>query len=84
MHSGAAVDTIQKYYRINRDGIALLKFILESYDNAAVIRTVDERGSIIELLVSPGFLIEIEAVIEEYREELNIQEVVRPNGLDPL
>ncbi len=78
------MDTIQKYYRVNRDGIALLKFILESYDNAAVMRTVDKPGSIIELLVSPGFLIEVEAVIEEYRDELNIQEIARPDCLEPL
>jgi hypothetical protein len=78
------VDTIQKYYRVDRDGIALLKFILESYDNAAVMRTVDERGSVIELFVSPGFLLEVEAVIDEFRDELNIQEISRPDDLEPL
>jgi hypothetical protein len=78
------VDTIQKYYRVDRDGIALLKFILESYDNAAVMRTIDERGSVIELFVSPGFLLEVEAVIDEYRDELNIQEISRPDDLEPL
>jgi hypothetical protein len=78
------VDTIQKYYRVDRDGIALLKFILESYDNAAVMRTIDERGSVIELFVSPGFLLEVEAVIDEFRDELNIQEINRPDDLEPL
>ncbi|MBN2224256.1 MAG: DUF4911 domain-containing protein [Deltaproteobacteria bacterium] len=81
---GAAVDTIQKYYRIDRNGIALLKFILESYDNAAVMRTVDEKGSIVEILVSPGFLSDVQAVIAEYRDEFNIQEIGRPDGLEPL
>jgi hypothetical protein len=78
------VDTIQRYYRINRDGIALLKFILESYDNAAVMRTVDRHGSIIEVFISPGFLPEVEAVIAELKDELNIEEIARPEGLDPL
>lgn len=78
------METIQKYYRINRDGIAMFKFILESYDNAAVMRTVDRRGSIIELRVSPGFLSDVEAVIAEYRDELNIREVERPEDLEPL
>jgi hypothetical protein len=81
---GAAVDTIPKYYRIDRNGIALLKFILESYDNAAVMRTVDEKGSIVELLVSPGFIGDVQAVIAEYRDEFNIQEIERPDGLEPL
>lgn len=81
---GAAVDTIQKYYRIDRNGIALLKFILESYDNAAVMRTVDEKGSIVEILISPGFLGDVEAVIAEYRDEFTIQEVERPDYLPPL
>ena len=80
----AAVDTILKYYRVNRNGIALLKFILESYDNAAVMRTVDKRGSIVEISVSPGFVQEVDAIIGELRNELNIQEVEPPKGLDPL
>jgi hypothetical protein len=78
------VETIQRYYRINRDGIALLKFILESYDNAAFIRTVDRHGSIIEVFISPGFLPEVEAVIAELKDELNIQQVAPPEGIDPL
>lgn len=78
------MDTIQKYYRIDRCGIALLKFILESYDNAAVMRTVDEKGSIVEVFVSPGFLGDVEAVIAEFRDEFNIREVERPDGLEPL
>jgi len=80
----AAVDTIQKYYRIDKSGIALLKFILESYDNAALLRTVDRKGSIIELRVSPGFLCDVEAVIAEFRDEFNIREVEPPEGLEPL
>jgi hypothetical protein len=78
------MDIIQKYYRIDRNGIAMLKFILESYDNAALMRTVDRKGSIVELSVSPGFLCEVEAVIAELRDEFNIREVERPEGLEPL
>jgi hypothetical protein len=78
------MDTIQKYYRIDRNGIAMLKFILESYDNAALMRTVDRGGSIVELSVSPGFLYDVEAVIAELRDEFNIREVERPEGLEPL
>ena len=78
------MEIIRKYYRINKDGIALLEFILESYDNVAVMRTVDEKGSIIELFISPGFTAEVQAVIKEYQEEFNIEEVVRPRGLVPL
>jgi hypothetical protein len=81
---GAGMDTIQKYYRIDKNGIALLKFILESYDNAALMRTVDKRGSIIEVSISPGFLCEVEAVITELRDEFNIRDVERPEGLEPL
>jgi hypothetical protein len=81
---GARMDTILRYYRIDRNGIALLKFILESYDNAAVMRTVDRKGSIVELSVSPGFMSEVEAVIGELRDELNIREVECPEGLEPL
>jgi len=78
------METVQKYYRIDRNGIALLKFILESYDNAAVFRTVDEKGSIVEIFIAPGFLDDIQAVIAEYRDEFNIREIERPDDLEPL
>jgi hypothetical protein len=78
------MDTVQKYYRIDRNGIALLKFILESYDNAAVLRTVDEKGSVVEIFIAPDFIDDVQAVIAEYRDEFNIREIERPDDLEPL
>jgi hypothetical protein len=41
-------------YRVDRRRIAFLKFIIESYDNLALVTTVDARLGIVELQVPPG------------------------------
>jgi hypothetical protein len=41
-------------YRVDRRRIAFLKFIVESYDNIALVTTLDARAGIVELQVPPG------------------------------
>ena len=41
-------------YRVDRGRIAYLKFIVESYDNLALVTTLDPRAGIVELQVPPG------------------------------
>jgi hypothetical protein len=41
-------------YRVDRRRIAFLKFIVESYDNLALVTTLDARSGTIELQVPPG------------------------------
>jgi hypothetical protein len=49
------MDTQSRYYRIHRRDIAYFKFILESYDGMAVVRTKDPYEAIVELMVAPGW-----------------------------
>jgi len=41
-------------YRVDRRRIAFLKFIVESYDNLALVTTLDARAGIVALQVPPG------------------------------
>ncbi|MBN1573289.1 MAG: DUF4911 domain-containing protein [Deltaproteobacteria bacterium] len=78
------METTEKYYKIRRDGIALLKYIIESYDGAAAVRTVDREGMILEIMIAPGFEGVVDGVIEELSDELGIVAVERPDNIDPL
>lgn len=78
------MDTKNRYYRIDGAGIGLLKFLIESYEGAAVMRTISTGDSVIEIMIAPGFEAEVEAVIDELRDEFRIKDVERPEGLEPL
>jgi hypothetical protein len=78
------LETTEKYYKIREDGIALLKYIIESYEGIAAVRTVDRVDMILEIMIAPGFEEVIDGIIEELTDELGIVSVDRPDHVDPL
>jgi hypothetical protein len=58
--------------------IALVKFLFESYEEIAIVRTVDRRTAVIVVLVVPDFLPVARAVLEEVRTQIDCLEVEAP------
>jgi hypothetical protein len=67
------MDTQSKYFRLHRKDIAYFKFIIESYEGMAVVRTKDPREAIVELMVAPGWERDVDEVIEGLRKEIHIE-----------
>ena len=67
------MDTQSKYFRLRREDIAYLKFIIESYDGMAVVRTKDPNEAIVELMVAPGWEKDLEEVLEGLRKEMTLE-----------
>jgi hypothetical protein len=67
------VDTHSKYFRLRRNDIAYFKFIIESYEGMAVVRTKDPGEAIVELMVAPGWEKDVEEVLEGLRREISIE-----------
>jgi len=67
------MDTQSKYFRIRQKDIAYFKFIIESYDGMAVVRTKDPREAVVELMVAPGWEKDLEMVLGGLREEIPIE-----------
>jgi len=67
------MDTQSKYFRVRREDIAYLKFVIESYEGMAVLRTRDPHEAIIELMVAPGWEEDLEKVLEGLRREMPIE-----------
>jgi hypothetical protein len=67
------MDTRSKYFRLHREDIAYFKFIIESYEGMAVVRTKDPREAIVELMVAPGWEKDVEEVLEGLRKEIPIE-----------
>ncbi len=48
------METIRRVYRIDRCQISFVKFILEAYDNVAVISTLDPGQALVQVIIAPG------------------------------
>lgn len=68
-------DTIQKMYRINRREISFLKFLLESYEGVAMLRTIDKRIALVEIMIPPGFYQTFRNLLNSVAEEMGIAPV---------
>ena len=76
--------TIQRYFRIQRKNIAFIKFILEAYDGMAVMRTLDPREGVVELIIAPDFEREVNEILDNLRSEFEVQPIDPPTDIKEL
>jgi hypothetical protein len=69
----ATLETIKKYYRIDRSEICFLKFIVEAYDGLAVVTTVDSEAGIVILYIAPGCEADVETILQELKKTIIIE-----------
>ena len=69
------MDTQSRYFRVRRQDIAYFKFIIESYEGMAVVRTKDPHEAVVELMVAPGWERDLEKVLEGLRMEIAIESI---------
>ena len=70
-----SMDTISLIIQIPPQEIAYLSFIIESYEGVAVVRTIDPRTGLVELMVSPHFQVEMDAILADLAREFPVQNV---------
>jgi hypothetical protein len=64
------MDTQSRFLRLRRKDIAYFKFILESYEGMAIVRTKDPHEAIVELMVAPGWEKDADEVLEGLQKEI--------------
>ena len=67
------MDTQSRYLRVRRGDIAYFKFIIESYEGLAVVRTQDPYEAIVELMIAPGWEKDVDEILEGLRQEIPIE-----------
>jgi hypothetical protein len=77
------MDTHSKYLRLRREDIAYFKFIIESYEGMAVVRTQDPHEAIVELMVAPGWEKDVEEVLGGLRKEMTIENLSNSKFQNP-
>jgi len=75
------VDTIQRYFRVDRKEIFFIQSIFEGYDGLASMSTIDPNLGVIRLSISP----DTEAVVLEILQSLKLSGIMlEPVALDKL
>ncbi len=72
------MDVIEIYLRVRRTDIAYVKFILESYEDLAIVRTVDRKKATLVVLAMPDFIDHVRAILHALAQELELYEIPPP------
>jgi Domain of unknown function (DUF4911) len=69
------------YLEICPPDIAYIKFVLESYEEVGIIRTIDRKRAVIVLLAAGDFVEVARAIIESLQQEITLIEIPPPPDL---
>lgn len=69
------LDTVTLYYRVDPKKIVLIKSMLEGYEGLVVVRTEDPREGVVQLLVSPDFVDEVQEILEDLSRQIWMEHV---------
>ncbi len=76
------MDLIEIYLRLQREDIALLKFVIEAYEGIGIVRTIDRKKATVAVLVMPDLLHHMRAVLDSLREHMDWYEIPQPEEQD--
>ncbi|NOT53142.1 MAG: DUF4911 domain-containing protein [Deltaproteobacteria bacterium] len=71
-------DLIEIYLRIRREDIALLKFVVESYEGIGIVRTLDRKRATVVVLAMPDATEDVRGVLDSLRDEMEWYEIPPP------
>ncbi len=75
-----SVETVKRYYRVDRREIAFIKFIFEAYDGLAVLETLDPLAGMVVFHIAPGCEAEVDKVLQDLKREILIEPVRAQNA----
>jgi hypothetical protein len=66
------------FLRLAPTDIAFLKFVIESYEGVAVVRTLDRQAAVIVVLASADFRDVVRAILNDLRGRIDFEEIETP------
>lgn len=67
------MNTIKKYFRVDRREIAFLKFIFEAYDGIVTLTTVDPNQGVVLLCIAPGCENDVKMILQDLKKDMLIE-----------
>lgn len=78
----APTDLVPIYLRVAPVDIAMIKFVIESYEEVAVVRTIDRHLATIVVMASRDFLHVARGILDDLHGRLTFEEIPPPPGAD--
>jgi Domain of unknown function (DUF4911) len=75
------VTLVPIYLEIRPQDIAYIKFILESYEEVGIIRTVERKKAVVVLLAVEDYVETAHAIVKSLQQEITLIEIPRPPDL---
>ncbi len=76
---------VKKYFLLPKSKIAYLRFVLESYDGIAFVRTLDSGQALVEIAYPPSRRLDAEQLLEALQKETGMTATVVPaEGYEPI
>jgi len=67
---------ITKIYELRRNNIALVQFLIEGYGRMAIVSTIDSRRALLQVMIMPDFVVEMEGILDYLKDKGMIEETV--------
>jgi len=67
------LESIKKYYRVDRREISFLRFIFEAYDGLATLTTIDPDSGIVVFCISPGCEEDVRMILQDLKRNIMIE-----------
>ncbi len=71
-------DMIKKCFKLKTSDITLVQFIIEGYEGLATVSTVDPKAAIIQVLIMPDFIEDMEGILDHLKVRFLMEEI--PSG----
>ena len=69
------LETIKRWYEVDRSQISYIKFILEAHDNVAVMSTIDPRQAVVQLRIAPGCERLVRKIMNDFSNEFTVRPI---------
>ena len=77
------METTKRYYRVDSREISFLRFVLEGYDNLAILTTLDAGIGHVALAISPGCEQDAMQLVRDLQKEMLIEPAPAPDMRPP-
>jgi hypothetical protein len=67
------MQTIQRFFRVERSQIAFIKFIFEAYEGIACLSTIDRHAGLVSLKIAPGCEATACSLMDELKKTIRIE-----------
>lgn len=67
--------TIQRYYRVDRKAISLMRFTFEGYEGIAGVTTLNPATGLIVINIAPGCEQDVDQVLQDLQKHIYMEAV---------